>query len=180
MACMIDSRTVLAVRNLRTSTQFYMNVLGFQRDFGDESGVWSFLSRDSFRVMLGECPDDRPASELGSHSYVAYVTVEGIDSLHQEIAGRGAEVTSEPTTEPWGMREFGLWAVDPDELERYFPEFRPLLGECRFADCAHVDTAGCAIMQAVEDGDISKRRYRSYTTLRDESEGEAILRAGRF
>ena len=112
MASMIDSRTVLAVRNLRASTQFYMNVLGFQRDFGDESGVWSFLSRDSFKVMLGECPDDRPASELGSHSYVAYVTVEGIDSLHQEIAERGAEVISEPATEPWGMREFGVKTPD--------------------------------------------------------------------
>jgi catechol 2,3-dioxygenase-like lactoylglutathione lyase family enzyme len=68
MASMIDSRTVLAVRNLRASTQFYMDVLGFQRDFGDESGVWSFLSRDRFKVMLGECPADKPAGELGSHS----------------------------------------------------------------------------------------------------------------
>jgi uncharacterized glyoxalase superfamily protein PhnB len=112
MASMIDSRTVLAVRNLRASTQFYMDVLGFQRDFGDESGVWSFLSRDSFKVMLGECPDDIPASELGSHSYVAYVTVEGIDALHQEIAGRSAEVDPEPATEPWGMREFGVRTPD--------------------------------------------------------------------
>jgi uncharacterized glyoxalase superfamily protein PhnB len=112
MATMIDSRTVLAVRNLTTSTQFYMNVMGFQRDFSDESGAWSFLSRDSFKVMLGECPDDRPAGELGSHSYVAYVTVEGIDRLHQEIAGRGAQVISEPTTEPWGMREFGVQTPD--------------------------------------------------------------------
>jgi uncharacterized glyoxalase superfamily protein PhnB len=112
MSSMIDSRSVLAVRDLRASTKFYMNVLGFQCDFGDESGVWSFLSRGSFKVMLGECPDDRPAGELGSHSYVAYVIVEGIDSLHQEIATRGAEVTSVPTTEPWGMREFGIRTPD--------------------------------------------------------------------
>ena len=112
MARLMDSRTVLAVRNLRSSTQFYMNVLGFQRDFGDESDVWSFLSRDSFKVMLGECPDDRPANELGSHSYVAYVTVEGIDALHKEVALRGADVISEPATEPWGMREFGIRTPD--------------------------------------------------------------------
>ena len=112
MASMIDARTVLAVRDLRTSTQFYMHVLGFRRDFGDESGGWSFLSRGGFKVMLGECPDERPASELGSHSYVAYVTVEGIDSLHQEIALRGADVISGPTTEPWGMREFGVRTPD--------------------------------------------------------------------
>jgi uncharacterized glyoxalase superfamily protein PhnB len=112
MANMIDSRTVLAVRNLQTSTRFYMNVLGFQRDFGDESDVWSFLSRDRFKLMLGECPDDRPASELGSHSYVAYVTVEGVDALREEVAVRGAEVISEPTTEPWGMREFAIRTPD--------------------------------------------------------------------
>jgi uncharacterized glyoxalase superfamily protein PhnB len=112
MANMIDSRTVLAVRNLQTSTRFFVNVLGFQRDFGDESDVWSFLSRDSFKVMLGECPGDRPASELGSHSYVAYVTVEGLDALYEEVAVRGAEVISEPTTEPWGMREFSIRTPD--------------------------------------------------------------------
>ncbi len=124
MASMIDSRTVLAVRNLRTSTQFYMSVLGLQRDFGDASGVWSFLSRDGFKVMLGECPDDRPASELGSHSYVAYVTVEGIDSLRQEIAGRGAEVISEPTTEPWGMREFVVQTPDGHRIRFGEPVYR--------------------------------------------------------
>ena len=101
----------LAVRDLRASTQFYINILGLRRDFGDESGDWSFLSRDNFKVMLGECPGERPASELGNHSFVAYVVVEGIDSLHQEIATRGADV-SEPATEPWGMREFGVRTPD--------------------------------------------------------------------
>jgi catechol 2,3-dioxygenase-like lactoylglutathione lyase family enzyme len=112
MARLIASRTVLAVRDLRTSTQFYTEVLGFQRDFGDGSDGWSFLSRDAFEVMLGECRDDKPASELGSHSYVAYISVEGIDSLHDEIVKRGALVISDPATEPWGMREFGVETPD--------------------------------------------------------------------
>jgi catechol 2,3-dioxygenase-like lactoylglutathione lyase family enzyme len=111
MANMIELRSVLAVRDLRTSTEFYVDVLGFRRDFGDDSGVWSFLSRDNFKVMLGECPDERPAAELGCHSYVAYVTVEGIDAFHDEISARGADV-SDPATEPWGMREFGVRTPD--------------------------------------------------------------------
>ena len=77
MVKLIESRLVLAVRDLRASTQFYTDVLGFSRDFGDESIGWSFLSRDGFKVALGECPDERPASEIGNHSYVAYVTREG-------------------------------------------------------------------------------------------------------
>jgi len=107
-----DSRCVLAVRDLRASTRFYIDVLGFHRDFGDESGGWSFLSREAFKVMLGECPDEKPASELGDHSYVAYLIVEGVDQLYEEVSGRGAEVISNPTTEPWGLREFGIRTPD--------------------------------------------------------------------
>jgi catechol 2,3-dioxygenase-like lactoylglutathione lyase family enzyme len=108
----IDSRFVLAVRDLPASTRFYIDVLGFRRDFGDGSDGWSFLSRDAFKVMLGECPDEKPASELGDHSYVAYLIVEGVDELHQELAARGAPLISEPTDEPWGLREFGIRTPD--------------------------------------------------------------------
>jgi uncharacterized glyoxalase superfamily protein PhnB len=112
MATITDCRLVLAVRDLRVSTQFFMDVLGFQRDFGDESMGWSFLSRESFKVMLGECPDERPASEIGNHSYVAYITVKDVDTLYEEIAARGADMISKPTTEPWGMREFSIRTPD--------------------------------------------------------------------
>ena len=108
----VDSRCVLAVRNLKQSTQFYTDVLGFQRDFGDGSDGWSFLSRDNFKVMLGECPDEKPASELGDHSYVVYLTVRGLDALHEELSARGAEVTSKPRNEPWGLKEFSIRTPD--------------------------------------------------------------------
>lgn len=108
----VASRSVLAVRDLQASTRFYIDVLGFQRDFGDDDGSWSFLSRDAFKVMLGECPDVTPASELGDHSYVAYLIVEGVDQLHEEFARRGAQVIAPPTDEPWGLREFGIRTPD--------------------------------------------------------------------
>jgi uncharacterized glyoxalase superfamily protein PhnB len=108
----VDSRCVLAVRDLEESTRFYVDVLGFQRDFGDGPAGWSFLSRDAFKLMLGECPDEKPASELGDHSYVAYLIVEGVDQLYQELSARGAQVTSVPADEPWGQREFGIRTPD--------------------------------------------------------------------
>ena len=107
----VASRHVLAVRDLRESTRFYENVLGCRRDFVDESGTWSFLSRDGFAVMLGECPNEKPASELGDHSYVAYILVEEIDALHTELSSRSAAV-SPVANEPWGMREFGIRTPD--------------------------------------------------------------------
>jgi catechol 2,3-dioxygenase-like lactoylglutathione lyase family enzyme len=112
MPRIIDSRCVLAVRNLEESTRFYMDVLGFRRDFGDGSDGWSFLSRDHFKVRLGECPDAKPAGELGDHSYFVYLTVEGLDELHREFSARGAPVASEPEDQPWGMREFSIRTPD--------------------------------------------------------------------
>src|SRR5262245_41531376 len=112
MSRIVGSRCVLAVRDLDASTRFYVDVLGFKRDFGDGSDGWSFLSRDSFKVMLGECRNERPASELGDHSYVAYLIVDGVDQLFEELSTRGAEMVSEPVTEPWGLREFGIRTPD--------------------------------------------------------------------
>ena len=107
-----NSRSVLAVRDLDVSTRFYTEVLGFGRDFGDGSDGWSFLSRDGFRVMLGECRDAMPAGELGDHSWYVYLTVDDVDALHAEVADRGAEILSRPTSKPWGLREFVLRTPD--------------------------------------------------------------------
>lgn len=112
----LESRHVLAVRDLAASTRYYTEALGFARDFGDGSDGWSFLSRGGCRVMLGECPDAAPAGGLGDHSYVAYVLVDGVDALHAELAARGAEVTSTPATQPWGLREFGVRTPDGHRL----------------------------------------------------------------
>jgi len=112
MSRVVNSRCVLAVRDLEASTRFYIDVLGFNRDFGDGSDGWSFLSRDNFKVMLGECPQEKPASEIGDHSYVAYLVVEGVDELHREVVARGAQVISPIESQPWGMREFSVHTPD--------------------------------------------------------------------
>jgi catechol 2,3-dioxygenase-like lactoylglutathione lyase family enzyme len=112
----VSPRSVLAVRDLERSTRFYVDVLGFRRDFGDGSDGWSFLSRDGFSVMLGECPDEVPAGETGNHSYFVYLTVEGVDGLHGELAARGVQVASAPRDKPWGMREFAISTPDGHRL----------------------------------------------------------------
>jgi uncharacterized glyoxalase superfamily protein PhnB len=112
MARLEGIRLILAVRDLRAATDFYMTILGFRRDFGDESDGWSWLSRDDFRVGLGECSDAMPATELGDHSYVAYVTVDDVDGLYSEFLSRGAAIRTPPVTKPWGMREFALQTPD--------------------------------------------------------------------
>ena len=111
MAQIVNSRCVLAVRDLEVSTRYYVDVLGFRKDPINAEG-WSFLTRDSFRVMLGECVDERPAGELGNHSYFAYWNTEGVDDLYREFVAKGALVSSKPTNKSWGLREFGLSTPD--------------------------------------------------------------------
>ena len=115
MSRIVDWRHVLAVRDLQASTRYYTDVLGFQRDAIEDSG-WSFLSRDDFKIMLGECIEDMPAGETGAHSWFVHLLVEGVDQLHDEIAARGAEVISSPQDTPWGFREFVVRTPDGHRL----------------------------------------------------------------
>ncbi|QAT51252.1 ribosome small subunit-dependent GTPase A [Caproiciproducens sp. NJN-50] len=52
-----------------------------------------------------------------------------------------------------------------------FPEFAPYLKQCRFSSCSHTREKGCAVLQAVEDGKISKSRHESYTAMYREMDG---------
>lgn len=61
-----------------------------------------------------------------------------------------------------GIREFGLWHMDPAQLLQGFVEFRPFLGSCRFRDCNHSDVLQCRLLQAVQEGAIDQRRLDSY------------------
>ena len=67
-----------------------------------------------------------------------------------------------------GLREIGMWGLPVEELSACFPEFRPYLNECRFADCIHSVEPGCAVRTAVDAGDIGAERYESYLKLRQE------------
>ena len=69
-----------------------------------------------------------------------------------------------------GLREVGMWALQPEHLDNCFPELRPFTTRCRFADCTHTVEPGCAVKEAVEGGEVSAERFASYLKLRDELE----------
>lgn len=64
-----------------------------------------------------------------------------------------------------GMKEFGMVDVEKSELSGYFPEMRKRLNGCQFNNCLHVNEPGCAIKQAVIDGEIDEDRYVSYYNI---------------
>ena len=64
-----------------------------------------------------------------------------------------------------GIKGFGVVDMDQDEIGDYFPEFFRLKADCKFNNCLHLDEPGCAVKQALEEGRVSKSRYRSYVQM---------------
>jgi ribosome biogenesis GTPase len=64
-----------------------------------------------------------------------------------------------------GLRQLQLWNIRPEEVEGFFPEFRPLVPLCVFPDCTHTHEAGCGVKKAVARRQISERRYTSYVGM---------------
>lgn len=87
--------------------------------------------------------------------------------LHPLTGDEGGYVADTP-----GLREVGMWALSPSELDQCFPELRPFLTGCRFADCRHSVEPDCQVRTAVAAGDVSRARYESFIKLRDELEGK--------
>jgi uncharacterized glyoxalase superfamily protein PhnB len=105
------SNPVLAVHDLERSSAWYRDVLGCDVD-EVEPGNWTFCRCGEVTFMLGRCPDDPPASDIGVHAYVAYLHVDDVDAFHARALEAGAEVDGPPTDKPWGMRELALSTPD--------------------------------------------------------------------
>ncbi len=64
-----------------------------------------------------------------------------------------------------GIRELGIVDIEPQELSHYFPEMRNLLNQCKFHNCRHINEPGCAVLYALENGEIEPSRYDSYLSI---------------
>ncbi len=74
-----------------------------------------------------------------------------------------------------GIRELGLW-LDSEAVGLAFPEIEAAAANCRFGDCRHESEPGCAVLRAVEDGDLDARRLESFLRLRKEAENLDLRR----
>jgi len=69
-----------------------------------------------------------------------------------------------------GVRAIGLYNIEPSEIDGYFRDILMYVDQCKFKDCRHENEPGCAVLKAVEAGDIYFDRYDSYLRLRAEAE----------
>lgn len=87
-------------------------------------------------------------------------------TVHRELvvlAGGGIVVDTP------GLRGVGMTALEDDALERVFADVEALAAGCRFADCAHAGEPGCAVLAAVEEGELPERRLLSWRKLQREA-----------
>ena len=110
MPAILQNHYVLAVPDVRASAAFFVDALGFR--IVNEPPGWIFVARDNCMIMLGECPGQIPAGELGDHSYFAYLRVDDADAFFAQVRAAGVQPTFRIEDKPWGMREFSVRTPD--------------------------------------------------------------------
>ena len=136
----------------------------------------------SLEPRVGEISD---AHEQGRHTTTFYEMYR-VSSCHSEPSTCHSEPStchSEPSTchselveesnggfivDTPGLRGFGLVDLKKEEIALYFPEMLRVSDDCRFAPCTHTHEPGCAVKEAVENGDITYDRYSSYLGMLEE------------
>ena len=72
-----------------------------------------------------------------------------------------------------GIKGFGTFDMEPEELTSYFKEIFHFSKDCRFSNCTHTHEPGCAVLKALEDHYIAQSRYQSYLSmLEDKDQGK--------
>jgi ribosome biogenesis GTPase len=112
-------------------------------------------------------------SGAGKSSLIAKVL--GIDLKTGEVSEhneKGRHTTTAVTWHPGtagsaivdtpGFRDWALWGLEPRDLAHWMPDLARHVHDCRFNDCMHREEPGCGVLNAVEEGILDPRRYRSY------------------
>lgn len=126
--------------------------------------------KDRFSVFTG-------SSGVGKSSLVNKL-IPGLDIRIGDVRekdGKGRHTTTSSTLLelPWGgavidtpgIRGMGLWDLKPSDLATVFPAFEPWFGHCKFSNCSHLHEPECAIIDAIEEGELSVARFHSYERI---------------
>ena len=188
-ANLID-RYLVAAENMEVEAALVLNKADLLRPEDELAGQLDRYAALGYRTLVTHygLPDDSDLTSLIGQDTLVLVGQSGVgkSSLIQrllpdasirvgalsEVADKGRHTTT--TAELFhlpgggrlidspGVRDFGLTHVAPETIFSGFREFSPFLGQCRFRDCQHHSEPGCALIAAVETGDISSERFESF------------------
>lgn len=69
-----------------------------------------------------------------------------------------------------GIKGFGTFNMEPEELTSYFPEIFHFSKGCKFSNCTHTHEPGCAVLKAIDDHYIAQSRYQSYLNMLEDKD----------
>ncbi|WP_113627995.1 small ribosomal subunit biogenesis GTPase RsgA [Pectobacterium peruviense] len=142
---MVSSHTQQGISELEQALTDRISIFAGQSGVGKSSLLNALLALGEERILVNEVSDN---SGLGQHTTTA-------SRLYH--FPHGGDVIDSP-----GVREFGLWHLEPEQVTSGFIELREYIGSCKFRDCKHENDPGCAINAARERGDIAKERFDNY------------------
>ena len=144
---MVSSYAKQGLQELENALTDRVSIFAGQSGVGKSSLLNTLLGLDlsNEQILTNDVSD---VSGLGQHTTTA-------SRLYH--FPHGGDVIDSP-----GVREFGLWHLEPEQITQGFVEFREFLGHCKFRDCKHDTDPGCAIREAVENGAIDEARFDSY------------------
>lgn len=138
------------------------------------------VMRDKASVFSGQ-------SGVGKSSLINTMT--GLDLRVGQIVGKtqkGSHTTTTTNLLPlpfggWcidtpGIKSFGVWDLKKEDVLPYFAEIHAGGEHCKYPNCSHMNEPGCAVLKAVENGEISWLRYQSYAYLMDSVSREHVRR----
>ncbi|RRO01311.1 small ribosomal subunit biogenesis GTPase RsgA [Pectobacterium aquaticum] len=142
---MVSSHTQQGIPELEQALTDRISIFAGQSGVGKSSLLNALLALGEERILVNEVSDN---SGLGQHTTTA-------SRLYH--FPHGGDVIDSP-----GVREFGLWHLEPEQVTSGFIELRKHIGSCKFRDCKHENDPGCAINAALARGEIATERFDNY------------------
>ena len=165
----ISATTGQGVEELRPLLEGKITLLSGNSGVGKSTLINSIVPHANQRVA-----DISEAHQTGMHT----TTFSEMIPLTFHLSARACSLSSErPLTSNngWlidtpGIKGFGTFDMEKEEVSSYFKEIFEFSKQCRFSDCSHTHEPGCAVLKAVEDHYIAQSRYQSYLSMLEDKD----------
>ncbi len=155
--------TRIGYRVIRVSSQTSLGLSALQEQLRKETVVFVGQSGVGKSSLINSLRGELNADDIAAVGGLSQARDKG---THTTTAARLYHLPgSGDLIDSPGIREFGLWHMSPQMVFDGFLEFAPYRGACRFRDCKHRQEPGCALRQAVVEGEVSQQRLDSYFFL---------------
>ena len=156
----ISAETSVGVEELRPLLEGKITLLSGNSGVGKSTLINRLVPHANQRTA-----DISDAHQTGMHT----TTFSEMIPLNNVVNGSPVDIRSWLIDTP-GIKGFGTFDMEREELTSYFKEIFEFSKQCRFSDCTHTHEPGCAVLKAVEDHYIAQSRYQSYLSMLDDKD----------